>query len=105
MTAMNITLALFDIAIILLSVLWWIIIVQFILSLLIAFNVVNMSSPFVRTLGTALERMTAPLYRPIRRILPDFGGLDFSPMVVLLLIMVLQKLLRGAALDIASSAV
>lgn len=102
---MNITLALFDIAIILLSVLWWIIIVQFILRLLIVFNVVNMSSPFVRSLGTALERLTAPLYRPIRRILPDFGGLDFSPMVVLLLIMVLQKLLRGVALDIASSAV
>ena len=102
---MNILLAVFDIAIILLSVLWWIIVVQFILSLLIAFNVVNMSSPFVRTLGTALERLTAPLYRPIRRILPDFGGIDFSAMVVLLLIMVLQKLLRGAALDIASSAV
>ena len=105
MSPMNITLALFDIAIILLSVLWWIIIVQFILSLLITFNVVNMSSPFVRSLGTALERLTAPLYRPIRRILPDFGGLDFSPMVVLLLIMVLQKLLAGAAADIAASAV
>ena len=102
---MNIVLALFDIAIILLSVLWWIIVIQFILSLLIALNVVNMSSPFVRSLGTALERLTAPLYRPIRRILPDFGGIDFSAMVVLLLIMVLQKLLRGAALDIAASAV
>ena len=102
---MNIVLALFDIAIILLSVLWWIIVIQFILSLLIAFNVVNMSSPFVRSLGSALERLTAPLYRPIRRILPDFGGIDFSAMVVLLLIMVLQKLLRGAALDIAASAV
>ena len=102
---MNIVLALFDIAIILLSVLWWIIVIQFILSLLIAFNVVNMSSPFVRSLGTALERLTAPLYRPIRRILPDFGGIEFSAMVVLLLIMVLQKLLRGAALDIAASAV
>lgn len=102
---MNIVLALFDIAIILLSVLWWIIVIQFILSLLIAFNVINMSSPFVRSLGTALERLTAPLYRPIRRILPDFGGIDFSAMVVLLLIMVLQKLLRGAALDIAASAV
>ncbi len=102
---MNITLAIFDIAIVLLSVVWWIIIVQFILSLLFVFNVVNLSSPFVRTLHAALERLTAPLYRPIRRILPDMGGIDFSPMVVLLLIMVLQKLLRGAALDIASSAV
>ncbi len=102
---MNITLAIIDILIILLNVVWWIIIVQFILSLLFMFNVVNMSSPFVRSLASALERMTAPLYRPIRRVLPDFGGLDFSPMVVLLLIMVLQKLLLGAGADIAASAV
>lgn len=102
---MNIVQALFDIAIILLNVLWWIIIVQAIISWLIAFNVVNMSSNFVRSLVTALDRLTAPLYRPIRRFLPDFGGIDFSPLVVLLLIMVLQKLLVGAAADIASAAV
>ncbi len=105
MAGMNIVLALFQIAIMLLSVLWWIIIVQAILSWLIAFNVVNMSSPFVRSLATALDRLTAPLYRPIRRFLPDFGGIDFSPLVVLLLIMVLQKLLAGAAMDIATTAV
>ena len=105
MAGMNIVQALFDIAIILLNVLWWIIIVQAILSWLIAFNVVNMSSPFVRSVATALDRLTAPLYRPIRRFLPDFGGIDFSPLVVLLLIMVVQKLLAGAAMDIATSAV
>ena len=97
-------LALFQVAIMLLSVLWWIIIVQAILSWLIAFNVVNMTSPFVRSVATALDRLTAPLYRPIRRFLPDFGGIDFSPLVVLLLIMVLQKLLAGAAMDIATTA-
>ena len=102
---MNIVLSLFQIAIMLLSVLWWIIIVQAILSWLIAFNVVNMSSPFVRSVATALDRLTAPLYRPIRRFLPDMGGIDFSPLVVLLLIMVLQKLLAGAAADIATTAV
>ncbi len=102
---MNIVVSLFQIAIMLLSVLWWIIIVQAILSWLIAFNVINMSSNFVRSLVTALDRLTAPLYRPIRRFLPDFGGIDFSPLVVLLLIMVLQKLLAGAAADIASAAV
>lgn len=102
---MNIVLALFQIVIMLLSVLWWIIIVQAILSWLIAFNVVNMSSPFVRSVAIALDRLTAPLYRPIRRFLPDFGGIDFSPLVVLLLIMVLQKLLTGAAMDIATTAV
>ena len=105
MAGMNIVQALFDIAIILLNVLWWIIIIQAILSWLVVFNVVNMSSPFVRSIATALDRLTAPLYRPIRRFLPDFGGIDFSPLVVLLLIMVLQKLLAGAAMDIATTAV
>jgi len=105
MAGMNIVLALFQVAIMLLSVLWWIIIVQAILSWLIAFNVVNMSSPFVRSVATVLDRLTGPLYRPIRRFLPDFGGIDFSPLVVLLLIMVLQKLLAGAAMDIATTAV
>ena len=102
---MNIVQALFDIAIILLNVLWWIIIVQAILSWLIAFNVLNTSSNGVRAIVQALDRLTAPLYRPIRRFLPDFGGIDFSPLVVLLLIMVVQKLLAGAAMDIATSAV
>ena len=102
---MNIALSLFQIAIMLLSVLWWIIIVQAILSWLLAFNVLNFSSPAVRSIATALDRLTAPLYRPIRKLLPDFGGLDFSPLVVLLIIMVLQKLLAGAAMDVASSAV
>ncbi len=91
--------------IMLLSVLWWIIIAQAILSWLLAFNVLNFSSPAVRSIATALDRLTAPLYRPIRKLLPDFGGLDFSPLVVLLIIMVLQKLLAGAAMDVASSAV
>lgn len=105
MTGMNIVLSLFQIAIMLLSVLWWIIIVQAILSWLIAFNVLNTTSNGVRAFVQALDRLTAPLYRPIRRFLPDMGGIDFSPLVVLLLIMVLQKLLAGAAADIATTAV
>jgi len=87
--------ALIQIASLLLSVLTWLIIGQVILSWLLAFNVLNTSSHGVRTFAMALDRITAPLYRPIRRILPDFGGLDFSPLVVLILIQVLQKLLTG----------
>ena len=99
---MNITLAIIDILIILLNVVWWIIIAQFILSLLFIFNVVNMSSPFVRSLHGALERMTGPLYRPIRRVMPDFGGIDFSPLVLLLLIQILRMLLSGVAVDLVT---
>jgi len=92
--------ALFDIAQILLQVLMWIIIIQAILSWLVAFNVVNTSNDFVRGFYNALDRITAPLYRPIRRILPDFGGLDFSPIVVILIIVVLERLLIGLETDL-----
>lgn len=94
-------LALINIGTILLSAVWWVIIAQMILSWLVVFNVINTRSDFVRTLVSALDRMTEPLYRPIRRILPDFGGLDFSPMVILLVVIVLDQLLRGAAFEVA----
>ena len=92
--------SLFAILDFLLQVLMWIIIVQAILSWLVAFNVINTHNQFVRSLLTALDRMTTPIYRPIRKILPDFGGLDFSPMVVILLIYVLRILLRGAEFEL-----
>ena len=81
---------------ILLNVVWWIIIVQAILSWLIAFNVINTSKDFIRSVWYALQKMTDPLYRPIRRILPDFGALDLSPMVVLLAVIILGKILDTA---------
>jgi YggT family protein len=87
--------AIIDIGHYLLTIITWVIIIQVILSWLFAFNVVNTSSQGVRTFAIAIDRMTAPLYRPIRRLLPDFGGIDFSPLVVLIVIQVLQKLLTG----------
>jgi YggT family protein len=53
----------------------------------------------MRTFLGALDRITEPLYRPFRRILPDFGGIDFSPMVVLLIVIMLDRLLKGVAMD------
>src|SRR5215218_9583474 len=97
---MTLMMLLFDLAIFLLTILWWIIVVQVILSWLVAFNVVNLHQSVVRSLYNGLERVTAPIYRPIRKILPDFGGLDFSPMVIILLIYVLRILLVGAANDL-----
>jgi YggT family protein len=97
--------ALFNIAAYLLSILWWLIIVQVVLSWLFAFNVLNTSSRAVLAFTHALERITAPLYRPIRRLLPDFGGLDFSPLVVLILIQILQMLLDGAERSLTYSTV
>jgi YggT family protein len=88
-------LALVSIANLLLDILFWIIIIQVILSWLLAFHVLNIHSGGVRAFVVALDRITAPLYRPIRRILPDFGGIDFSPLVILILIQVIKRLLAG----------
>ena len=87
--------ALVEIAKLLLTILTWIIIIQVLLSWLLAFNVLNASSGGVRAFVVALDRITAPLYRPVRRLLPDFGGIDFSPLVILILIQVINKLLDG----------
>ena len=73
-----------------LMIVTYIIVIQVILSLLISFNVISTHNEFVRGLYTALERMTEPLYRPIRRILPDFGPIDLAPMVVLLTLFFLR---------------
>lgn len=82
-----------DILRILLNVVWWIIIVQAIMSWLIAFNVINTHNDFVRQIWGTLDRMTEPLYRPIRKILPDFGGLDLSPLVVLVGLAIIERIL------------
>ena len=92
-------LAFVDIINLLLTVLTWIIIIQVILSWLFAFNVLNTSSSGVRAFALALERITAPLYGPIRRVLPDFGGIDFSPLVLLIFIQIVRRLLSGVVTD------
>jgi YggT family protein len=91
--------ALFGIVDMILQILVWIIIDQVILSWLVAFNVINTSSNFVRTVLDALDRLTAPLYRPIRKIMPDFGGIDFSPIVLILAIQIVRRLVGGLALE------
>ncbi len=91
--------AVVDIINLLLTIVTWVIIGQVVLSWLFAFNVLNTSSNGVRQFAVAIDRITAPLYRPIRRILPDFGGIDFSPLVVLILIQVIRKLLAGVVIQ------
>ena len=62
----------------------WVIIVSAVLSWLVAFDVVNMRNRFVYLVGNTLNRLTEPVYRPVRRFLPDMGGLDLSPLIVIL---------------------
>lgn len=82
-----------------LQILIWIIVIQVVLSWLIAFNIINSQSPFVRSMLHGIERLLEPLLRPIRRILPDLGGLDFSPMVLILLLIAIQRLLPAILFD------
>jgi YggT family protein len=93
---------LIDIIYILLNVVWWIIVIQAILSWLIAFNVINTYNDFVRSIWQALDKMTQPLYAPIRRIMPDFGALDLSPMVVLLILYILMRVVLPNLASMAS---
>jgi YggT family protein len=84
-----------------LAVTMYVIFAQVIVSWLIVFNVINLHSGPVRSIIQALDRLTGPIYRPIRKVLPDFGGLDFSPIVVFLVIYALRKyLLPGILMEV-----
>jgi YggT family protein len=74
-----------------------VVIVQFVLGLLIAFNVVNMQNNAVAAIWKALNAILEPLLAPIRRLMPDTGAIDFSPMVLIVLLNLLSILLRGIA--------
>jgi len=76
----------------------WCLIGSAILSWLVAFNVVNTQNRFVYMIGDFLFRITEPVLRPIRRYLPNLGGLDISPVVLILLLILLNKLLYEYAL-------
>lgn len=73
-----------------LTALFYVIFAQVILSWLLAFGVVNYSNDFVRTVAQVLDRITGPIYRPIRKIMPDFGPIDLSPLIVIFGIWILQ---------------
>ncbi|MFI0845112.1 YggT family protein [Mesorhizobium sp. IMUNJ 23232] len=76
-----------------LGIYWWFLIASAIFSWLYAFNVVNSRNQFVNTIGTFLFRVTEPVLAPIRRMLPDLGGIDISPIIVLLIIYFLRQFL------------
>ena len=86
-------LALFKTIDLALGIYWWFIIASAIFSWLYAFNVVNPRNQFVGMIGEFLFRVTDPVLRPIRNFLPDMGGIDISPIVVLLLIFFIRQLL------------
>lgn len=74
-----------------LDIAWFIVIASAIFSWLFAFNVINSSNQFVGQIGNMLYQLTEPMYRPIRRFMPNFNGIDLSPIVVLVIIFFLQR--------------
>jgi YggT family protein len=77
----------------------WALVIWAVLSWLIAFNVINMQNGFVRGVVTGLDRFFNPMLAPIRKILPDMGGIDLAPMVLILLIILVQRGLPAILLD------
>lgn len=81
-----------------LNILVWMVIVQAVMSWLVAFGVINTRNRFVYLVGDFLYRITEPLLRPIRRVLPDMSGIDLSPVVLLLAIVFIQNVLGRVAI-------
>lgn len=73
----------------------WLVIASAILSWLVAFNVVNTRNQFIYTVGDFLHRITEPALRPIRRFLPNLGGIDISPVILILVLFFAQRLLEN----------
>ncbi len=71
----------------------WLLIANAILSWLVAFNVINTRNQFVNSVGQFLYKITEPVLRPIRSIIPSFGGIDISPIVLILVLIFAQNLM------------
>ncbi len=84
----------------LLTLYFWVLILSVVMSWLLAFGVVNTSNQLVATLSDFLFRVTEPALRPIRKILPSFGGIDLSPIVLILALNLFQNILRGVVLKL-----
>ena len=86
--------ALLDVIMLALQLYVWILIASAVMSWLVAFGVVNMRNDVVRTIWNFLHQATEPALRPIRRILPNLGGIDISPIILLLVIFFIQRVIE-----------
>jgi YggT family protein len=85
--------AVIDLLLTIIDLYWWVVVASFIVSWLVAFDVINTRSQAVYSIRRALAALTEPVYEPIRRVVPAFGGLDFTPMIVLLALQFLRNVI------------
>lgn len=86
--------ALLDVILLVLQLYGYVIIATAIMSWLLAFDVINFRNEFVRSVWNFINGITEPLLRPIRRILPNLGGIDVSPIILLLLLFLLEDIIQ-----------
>ena len=89
---------LFQALMLILNVIWFIMIAHIVMSWLISFNVLNTRQPMVAQIWYGLNRILEPVYGPIRRILPATGGIDFAPLVLFFILILLQRALNSPGL-------
>ena len=82
--------AILDVILLALQIYVWLLIAAAVLSWLIAFNVVNTRNPFVHSVGEFLYRITEPALRPIRNLMPNLGGIDISPVILILILLFIR---------------
>jgi YggT family protein len=85
--------AILDVILVILHIYIWLLIASAVLSWLVAFNVVNTRNQFVAMVGEFLYRITEPVLRPIRSILPSMGGIDISPVILILIIFFIENVI------------
>ena len=85
--------AVLDIILLILQLYWWVVLAMIIMSWLISFNVINTRNQFVDGLWRVLNQLTEPVLRPIRRFMPNFSGLDISPIIAFILIFFIQQVI------------
>jgi YggT family protein len=91
---------LIQVIIVALDIYVWLVIASAILSWLVAFDVINTRNRFVYMIGDFLHRVTEPAIRPIRSVLPNLGGIDISPVILILIIFFLQNVLQRVLIQL-----
>jgi YggT family protein len=87
----------FELILLLLDIYWWVVIIAVIVSWLISFGVLNVHNPNARMVLRGLYAVTEPLFRQVRRVIPDLGGIDISPIIILIGIWFLERVVYWLA--------